>query len=227
MPGASARMVTVGAVRSGRTSSGMRDAVHPPHTRNAAARTITTGRWLRDQRIRASIIAGLAQCTWPWAGTDVESDARRTRYAPVVTTRSPAVTPSTICTRSPLRAPTVHRSPLEGLAFALDEHDRPAGVVDDGCGGHDRPGRGFSHQQMERGPLAHREPGGAVVEGKGHGQRARRRIEDAPYGQRPADGNTRGLAWHVDLAGVSLAGLAPRRPRAPRRRHAADQRRRP
>ena len=44
MPGASARIVTVGAVRSGRTSSGMRDAVHPPHTRNAPARAITTGR---------------------------------------------------------------------------------------------------------------------------------------------------------------------------------------
>jgi hypothetical protein len=49
MPGASARIVTVGAVRSGRTSSGMCDAVQPPHTRNAAGRAMTAERWLSDQ----------------------------------------------------------------------------------------------------------------------------------------------------------------------------------
>ena len=43
IPGASARMVTVGAVRSGSTSSGMRVAVQPPQTRNAAASATTIG----------------------------------------------------------------------------------------------------------------------------------------------------------------------------------------
>ena len=43
MPGASARIVTVGAVRSGSTSSGIRDAVQPPHTRKAAASATTIG----------------------------------------------------------------------------------------------------------------------------------------------------------------------------------------
>jgi hypothetical protein len=43
-----------------------------------------------DQRISASIMISLAQCTCPWAGTEVERDASRTRYAPFVTTRSPA-----------------------------------------------------------------------------------------------------------------------------------------
>ena len=38
IPGASARIVTVGAVRSGKTSSGIRDAVHPPHTRKRSGK---------------------------------------------------------------------------------------------------------------------------------------------------------------------------------------------
>ena len=56
MPGASARIVTVGAVRSGRTSSGMRVAVQPPHTRNAAASATTMARWRSDQRMSPSIM---------------------------------------------------------------------------------------------------------------------------------------------------------------------------
>ena len=60
IPGASARIVTVGAVRSGKTSSGIRDAVHPPHTRNAAASATTMGRCPSDQRISPSIMFSLA-----------------------------------------------------------------------------------------------------------------------------------------------------------------------
>ena len=90
IPGASARIVTVGAVRSGSTSRGMRVAVHPPQIRNAAASAMTIGRCPSDQRMSPSIMfsslgrrsatrEGGAQCTCPWAGTDVDNEARRTR----------------------------------------------------------------------------------------------------------------------------------------------------
>src|SRR5687768_638356 len=99
MPGASVNTVTVGAVRSGSTSSGRRQAVHAPHTKNAPAAASTTARWDSDQRISPSII-NAPQCTWPCAGTDVDSDASRTKCAPLVTTCSPALIPLT-CTNSP------------------------------------------------------------------------------------------------------------------------------
>ena len=48
--------VTVGAVKSGSTSWGIRVAVQPPQIKNAAASATTIGRCLSDQRISPSII---------------------------------------------------------------------------------------------------------------------------------------------------------------------------
>src|SRR5262245_3868268 len=59
MPRPSTRMVTVGALKSGRTSSGILDITYPPQLRKATARETTTMRLFRDQRISLSII-GLA-----------------------------------------------------------------------------------------------------------------------------------------------------------------------
>jgi hypothetical protein len=49
-------MVTVGAVRSGSTSSGISVITYPPQIRKAAARATTTMRFHKDQRISVSII---------------------------------------------------------------------------------------------------------------------------------------------------------------------------
>jgi hypothetical protein len=57
MPGASVRTVTVGAVRSGNTSTGIRNAVYPPRTSNSPAITSTAARFRNDHRMRASIMA--------------------------------------------------------------------------------------------------------------------------------------------------------------------------
>jgi hypothetical protein len=54
MPGASTNTVTVGAVKSGSTSSGIWRAVTPPHTINTTARKTTTARWFKLQRIKVS-----------------------------------------------------------------------------------------------------------------------------------------------------------------------------
>ena len=54
-PGASVSTVTVGAVRSGNTSTGMRRAARDPHTNSAQALSNTTARWRRDQAMRASM----------------------------------------------------------------------------------------------------------------------------------------------------------------------------
>src|SRR5438552_1961147 len=59
MPRPSTRMVTVGAVRSGRTSKGTVEIAYPPQTRRATASAITAARLRRDQRIRASIMIGV------------------------------------------------------------------------------------------------------------------------------------------------------------------------
>ena len=56
----------------------------------------------RDQRINASSIVA-PQCGW--VGSTVECEARRTRYTPPVTIRSPSATPARITAFWPSRAP--------------------------------------------------------------------------------------------------------------------------
>src|SRR5499427_1383492 len=51
IPCDSVKIVTVGAVRSGKTSTGARTATIPPYTRNTAAMTRTMRRFLTDQLI--------------------------------------------------------------------------------------------------------------------------------------------------------------------------------
>ena len=84
MPGASARMVTVGAVRSGkhvqRDPCGGPAAPHEKGRQRAPRRC---ARWLeRPANECVNHLLGSrssAQCTCPCAGTDVDSDASRTR----------------------------------------------------------------------------------------------------------------------------------------------------
>ena len=78
IPPPSTRIVTVGAVRSGRTSTGRCAACQPPHASRIAASVRTISLLWSDQRIRASIMSG-PQCTWPWAGIWVDIAASRTR----------------------------------------------------------------------------------------------------------------------------------------------------
>ncbi len=52
MPWASVSTVTVGAVRSGKTSTGIRDAVQAPLTRRSPATASTMTRWPRDHAMR-------------------------------------------------------------------------------------------------------------------------------------------------------------------------------
>src|SRR5215208_5552364 len=56
IPGPSISTVTVGALRSGRTSTGIWEIEYPPHNKNAAATASTIERLRRDQRIRPSIM---------------------------------------------------------------------------------------------------------------------------------------------------------------------------
>src|SRR6266487_1650819 len=58
IPGPSTRMVTVGAPRSGSTSTGILEIVYPPQMRNAAAKASTMARFRRDQRMSESIMSG-------------------------------------------------------------------------------------------------------------------------------------------------------------------------
>src|SRR5262249_45498958 len=56
MPRPSARMVTVGALKSGRTSNRIVEMTYPPQIRKAAAKETTTMQLVSDQRISLSII---------------------------------------------------------------------------------------------------------------------------------------------------------------------------
>ena len=58
MPCPSTSTVTVGAVRSGNTSTGISIAATPPQTKKTAATASTTRRLSSDQRINASVILG-------------------------------------------------------------------------------------------------------------------------------------------------------------------------
>ena len=88
--GCSTTTVTLGAVKSGSTSTGNSAIAKPPQTTNATVNASTKARLSRDHRIRAFSIC---QWTCPCAGASPVIDARRTRYAPRVTTRSPALSP--------------------------------------------------------------------------------------------------------------------------------------
>jgi hypothetical protein len=55
MPGVSVITVTVGAVKSGKTSMGAWSAVCQPQTEHAKAQTKTTARLRSDQRMKKSI----------------------------------------------------------------------------------------------------------------------------------------------------------------------------
>ncbi len=55
MPAVSVMTVTVGAVKSGKTSTGAFHAVFAPQADISKAKTITTARLRRDQEIRESI----------------------------------------------------------------------------------------------------------------------------------------------------------------------------
>jgi hypothetical protein len=62
MPCASVSTVTVGAVRSGNTSTGMRAAVIVPATSSSAAAATTSSRFRMDQRITLSSIGASSVC---------------------------------------------------------------------------------------------------------------------------------------------------------------------
>jgi hypothetical protein len=106
MPCASATMVTDGAVRSGKTSTGARDAVQPPHASASAAAASTSRRLCSDQPMMRSIKSVVRQCVWPWPISSPPTAASLTRYAPLDTTRSPASTPLSTSTSSPSRMPS-------------------------------------------------------------------------------------------------------------------------
>ena len=89
-------------------------------------------------------IINVPQCTWPCAGTDVDSEASRTRYAPLVTTCSPGLTPRDLH-QFALTCAERDRPPLERLAFDLHEHDRPARIVDNRRRRNDRRRRRLVH----------------------------------------------------------------------------------
>jgi hypothetical protein len=67
MPRPSTRIVTVGAVRSGRTSTGMRTVTQPPAMRNRTLMASTRGRLFSDHAMMRSITTHapqkVAQCT--------------------------------------------------------------------------------------------------------------------------------------------------------------------
>src|SRR4029453_9618900 len=77
MPWASVMIVTVGAVRSGNTSTGIRRAVYTPIAVSTNASAIITARLQRDQRITESIMALTSQWACPCAGIAADTDARR------------------------------------------------------------------------------------------------------------------------------------------------------
>ena len=64
MPGASVRMVTVGAVRSGKTSTGSLGAVQAPAARMTTAVASTRSRFCSDHAMSRFNIAA-PQCSWP------------------------------------------------------------------------------------------------------------------------------------------------------------------
>ena len=122
---------------------------------------------LSDQRMSPSIMfSAPRQCTWPCAGTDVDSDASRTRYAPFVTTRSPGLRPSVICTTSPDRGPSVTaRRSKVSPSRCTNTIGRPASSTMAVAG---TTGRGAVslHQQMEECGLPDRQAERPVVEAR-------------------------------------------------------------
>ena len=77
MPWASVMTVTVGAVRSGKTSTGMLVATYPPSPIRRSERAMTSERFWSERRMMELSIVPPPQWVWPWAGMTDETEARR------------------------------------------------------------------------------------------------------------------------------------------------------
>src|SRR6185503_17358193 len=140
IPGPSISTVTVGAVRSGSTSTGILEMAYPPHKRKAAANASTMARLRRDQRMRPSIIFVVLLVHVPVCRNRTR---HRRQTNQVCTLGDHAFTGAhTFYDLDVFALPIseLHRAASERFARELDEHYGSARIIHHRCLSHRRSG---------------------------------------------------------------------------------------